>query len=76
MQAHKEVAGIPIGTTLLKIGRIVFEKNLNFPKRLKKKIKKPDPNNIFIIPVFITVIRHKKPIIVFFKNRCKKNLMN
>ena len=46
MQAHKEVTGIPIGTTLLKIGRVVFEKKNDstvFPKRLKKKLKNPIP---------------------------------
>ena len=52
MQAHRRVRGFTIGTTLLKIGELIFEKNENFPKRLKKK-KKPGPNNIFIIRVFI-----------------------
>ena len=37
MHAHRRVDGFPIGTTLLKIDAVVFEKNGNFPKRLKKK---------------------------------------
>ena len=51
MQAHKRVGGLHIGNTLLKIGVAVFEKNESFQKRLKK-IKTPDPNNIFIKLVF------------------------
>ena len=43
MQVHRRMAGLPIGTTLLKIGRVVFERNENFPMRLKKFFKKPDP---------------------------------
>ena len=52
MQAHRGVAGLSIRTTLLKIGRVVFEKNENFPNVTKKIIKNPIPY-IFIIPVFI-----------------------
>ena len=51
MQAHRRVSGFTIGFNLLKIGGVDFEKkNESFRKHLKKK---PDPNNIFAIPVFI-----------------------
>ena len=43
MQAHRGVTGLSIRTTLLKIGRVVFEKNENFPNVTKKNNKKPDP---------------------------------
>ena len=43
MQVHRRVGGLPIDTTLLTLGGVVFEKNKNFPKRLKKLIKNPIP---------------------------------
>ena len=36
MQAHRGVAGPPIGTTFLKIGRVVYEKKDIFLKLLEK----------------------------------------
>ena len=36
MQAHRGVAGPPIGTTFLKIGRVVYEKKDIFLKFLEK----------------------------------------
>ena len=39
MQAHRRVGGLPIDTTLLTLVGVVFEKNKNFPKRLKNLIK-------------------------------------
>ena len=37
MQANRGVARIAITSTLLKVGRLVFEKNESFPKRLKNR---------------------------------------
>ena len=53
MQANREEAKIAISNSLLKFGTVVFRKNGNFPKRLKKTDPIQCHNTFFIKQEFV-----------------------